>query len=182
MTIDCYSQFFDIVYQLISNKTQNEWTSLFALAEDGSGCQSTKKDIASRDRSRVVRQMKTTEVLDFIGTGRKVVFVDAREESEFDEYHIPGAVNLTLRQVTPDVKAQFEDADLVIGYCIKDFRGFEIARALAEVGVENVAIMNPYGIAGWRAAGLPIAGVDGLSEEEALDKLDRCAQGVIQCL
>ncbi len=180
--IACYGQFFDQVYTELQRKGRPpDWATLSKLIETDV-CKTAGDLIAARDTTPFVRQVDTATVLDLIGAGRKVMFVDAREVAEFDRYHIPGALNLQIRQVTPEVREQFTDADLVIGYCIKDFRGFELARALADVGVAHTAIMKPYGITGWRSLGLPTTGIDGLSESAALEQLQRCAQGVSQCL
>jgi len=105
-----------------------------------------------------------------IGMQNKVVFVDTREAFEFAEGHIPGAVNFTLRELDSTVAATLAEADLVVAYCVKDFRGFEAARKLRKYGV-NAVIMNPYGIKGWRNAGLPIAGSRGMSESDANDAM-----------
>ena len=181
--VACYGMFFDLAYQLLkADKAPGEWGPLFALGEDGGECKGNNNGIATRDNRPFVRRVDVREVLDMIGAGKKVVFVDAREGAEFDELHIPGAINLKLREVTKATAPRFVGADLVIGYCIKDFRGFEMARALSEVGVKNAAIMKPYGLAGWRALKMPTTGVDGLNETQALGKLQDCARGISQCL
>jgi rhodanese-related sulfurtransferase len=174
--VDCYGRFFDEVYRLLSRPTQeSDWRQLGSLGQDPA-CRSESTTLARRDLTPFVRRLDTDIVLDSISKNKKVVFVDTREAAEFEEFHIPGAINLQLREVGPGLKARFEDADLVIPYCIKDFRGFEMARSLAEIGVHNVGIMQPYGIAGWQHLGLPVVRRDGLSESEALDKLAQCAQ------
>jgi rhodanese-related sulfurtransferase len=175
--VDCYGRFFDEVYSLLSDAEGNaDWSSLDRLAHRDPACLQSEGTLARRDLAPFVRRLQTHVVLDHIAADRKVVFVDVREPAEYDEFHIPGAVNIALRELDPDIKDRFEGADLVIPYCIKDFRGFEMARSLAELGVDNVGIMQPYGIAGWRHAGLPIASRDGLTESEALDKLTQCAR------
>jgi len=175
--IACYELFFDQLYSLLSaNSDERLWESLSELPDDRHACGQQETKLASRDDSPFVLRLDTHAVLDQIGADRKVVFVDVREPAEYDEFRIPGALNLQLRDVKPEFASQFEDADLVIPYCIKDFRGFEMARSLAEIGVRNVGIMQPYGIAGWRHLGLPIVSRGGLSEAEALAKLGQCAR------
>jgi len=181
--VACYGQFFDLAYKLLKvDKAPTEWGPLFALGDGGGACKGNSTGIATRDNRPFVRRVDVREVLDMIGAGKKVVFVDAREGAEFDEFHIPGAINLKLREVTKATAPRFVGTDLVIGYCIKDFRGFEMARALLEVGVKNTAIMKPYGLSGWRALNMPTTGVDGLTEAQALSKLQDCARGKTQCL
>ncbi|MBI5041166.1 MAG: rhodanese-like domain-containing protein [Gammaproteobacteria bacterium] len=120
------------------------------------------------------------EVLALVRDGKRVVFVDAREAPEFEEEHIPGAINLPLRdinQLTPDV---IKDANLVVGYCLKDFRGYEVAKALAHVGVKNVVTLEKPGINGWKAYGLPIY-KQGETEAAAVAQLKACAEQGGQC-
>ena len=181
--VDCYGRFFDEVYASLSvNGDVSDWEPLYDLAEKDPVCQAETSTLASRDNAPFVRRLDTHVVLDHFAADKNVVFVDVREPLEYDEFHIPGAINLRLRDVRPEMKARFEDADLVIAYCIKDFRGFEMARSLAEIGVQNVGIMKPYGIAGWRHLGLPVTSRGGLSEREALDKLGQCARDVGRCI
>jgi rhodanese-related sulfurtransferase len=175
--IDCYGRFFDEVYTLIeAAAAESEWDRLHGIAGSAPECRSAGSEMARRDAGPFVRRLESTVTLDHIAADKNVVFVDVREPSEFEEFHIPGAINLQLRDVGPELAEVFADADLVIPYCIKDFRGFEMARSLAELGVRNVGIMKPYGIAGWRRVGLPVAERGGLSDAEALDRLRECAR------
>jgi rhodanese-related sulfurtransferase len=175
--VACYDLFFDRVYSLLTDSGgDGDWESLYDLSDSDHTCGQQETKLASRDDSPFVLRLDTHAVLDQIGAERKIVFVDVREPAEYDEFRIPGAVNLQLRDVRPELKSRFEGADLVIPYCIKDFRGFEMARSLAEIGVKNVGIMQPYGIAGWKHLGLPVTSRGGLSEAEALEKLGQCAR------
>lgn len=180
--IACYSEFFDSAYQLLKKSaTREEWLQLGEEPAGGEDCAMAVEAIAKRDDRPFVREMEIREVLGMIASGKKVVFVDAREPQEFEEVHIPGAVNMQLRDITHAVVEDFEDADLVVGYCIKDFRGFEVARTLAEVGVKPTAILKPFGLAGWRSVGLPVANRE-ITDQVALSRLQQCARGEIQCL
>jgi rhodanese-related sulfurtransferase len=110
-----------------------------------------------------------------------VVFVDTRETQEFEESHIPGALNIKLRDIDAQSVAVLKGADLVISYCLKDFRGYEVARKLMHHGVDNSAVMNPHGYVAWRTLGLPIASRGG-QKAAALARLDSCAQDIDGCL
>ncbi len=174
--VDCYGRFFDVVYDLVAQEgAAPDWKRLYGIAGTDPACRTTGSTLAKRDLSPFVQRLDTGVVLDHIAADKKVVFVDVREPAEYAEFHIPGAVNIPLRDLTPDMKQKFADADLVIPYCIKDFRGFEMARSLAELGLHNVGIMQPYGIAGWRHLGLPITRRGVLSEQAALARLSQCA-------
>lgn len=175
--VDCYGRFFDTTYELLSQTGgAADWTRLQHVADSDPACRGETGTLARRDLSPFVRRLETITVLDHIAADKKVVFIDVREPAEFDEFHIPGAVNIPFRNAAADVAQRYAGADLVIPYCIKDFRGFEMARSLAELGLQNVGIMQPYGIAGWRQQGLPLVNVDGLSETDAHDRLVECAR------
>lgn len=173
---DCYSAFFDRLYRrLAANPAVVNVASLQAALEVGSVCNGQAEPIVEYLQPTVL-EYPTRHLLEMIGHGKKVVFVDTREQPEYDEFHIPGAVNIRLRDVNTETAALFTDADLVISYCIKDFRGYEVAQALHRVGVHPVGIMQPYGLKGWKALGLPVAGNDAVSDETALKTLRQCAQ------
>lgn len=180
--ITCYSHFFDLTFQTLQQSSdEKDWQVLHRFSQKPQACAGQGQVIATHDTKRWVRTVQIGDVLNRIGAGDRIIFVDARETREFQANHIPGAVNLKLREVNEGIKDRFADTDLVIAYCIKDFRGYELAKALADVGVDNAAIMNPYGIAGWRALGLPTTGIKGLTETTALERLSECARGTRQC-
>lgn len=66
----------------------------------------------------------------------------------------------------------YADADLVIPYCLKDFRGFEGAKKLQAQGLDNVGLVEGFGINAWKRAELPIAGSQpARSDAEAIRQL-----------
>ena len=116
-------------------------------------------------------------IKELIRQGRRVVFVDAREEAEFNEEHLPGARNITLRDIEADKVEELKRADVVVAYCLKDFRGFEVAKRLGEAGIGQVKIMQPFGLNGWKAEHLPTAGKSGVSEADAWQRLTAWSKG-----
>lgn len=132
-----------------------------------------KKHFCEEDSGKepLIPKISSQEILAEIQAGKKVVFIDAREEKEFQEEHIPGAQNLTLRDVNVEAVKRFADADFVIPYCLKDFRGFELGKALQRFGLKNVYELQLPGINYWKAQGLPVAGERGLSDDEALRRM-----------
>jgi rhodanese-related sulfurtransferase len=129
-----------------------------------------------------VQKVQTEQILGWIGQGKRVVFVDARESEEFDEEHIPGAVNVSLRNLERLDPKQYKDADLIVAYCLKDFRGYEVAKALKRAGFAQSVIMKEYGIGGWKKQGLPTV-LGGASHEQAgRDRLATCARDPQGCI
>ncbi len=181
----CYLQFFDNLAKLLKDKnssllTEDKYKNKLSPANN---CKSQAVSFSQPNRKKLVEEIEIKHLLKRMSEGEKIVYVDAREPDEFDEFHIPGALNLRLRDVKPSVASLFKDADQVIAYCLKDFRGFELARALQKkAGIKNAAIMKPYGINGWKAMGLPVAGEKALEQKLAQSQLKACAINPDKCM
>jgi rhodanese-related sulfurtransferase len=136
--------------------THREWclTTVCTLLIFGAGSFVAFQPV-DRDRPPLIAAASAEDVMRLVRDGKRVVFVDAREPAEFREERIPGAINLTLRQVQSMDVAELGQPDLVIAYCIKDFRGYEVAKALDRAGVDNVHVLAEVGIQGWKRLGLP---------------------------
>lgn len=177
--ISCYAEFFDLAYAHIDDSPAQMSEALAAMTERAK-CDRDIDFVGRATRAPVALKPIET-LLDEIAAENKVVFVDTREPAEFREGHIPGAINLPLRHINAETAAALSDADSVIAYCIKDFRGFEAARELQRLGVAGAATMSPYGLAGWRQKGLPIARGDEAAEAAAIQQLQHCAKERAQC-
>ena len=88
--------------------------------------------------------------------GEAFVLVDVREESEFANGHIPGAVHIGKGVIERDIEAKVPDpATPLVLYCGGGFRSALAADALQKMGYTNVISMD----GGWRAwteKGLPV--------------------------
>lgn len=104
-----------------------------------------------KDKPVYVPQIAIGDLQQEIQQGKKVVFIDTREPREFAETHLPNAINLPVRSITSDLAQRYADADYVIPYCLKDFRGFETAKLLKRHGLTNVALLYPSGLKGWQS-------------------------------
>jgi rhodanese-related sulfurtransferase len=119
-----------------------------------------------------IRPVSIPELCTRILTGRPPVFVDVREPEEYAEEHLPGALHMPVREMSERARAEIRGDELVVPYCLKDFRGFDGARRLTELGFADVRVMQRVGINGWKAAGLPTAGaVPGRSDAETRSEL-----------
>lgn len=176
----CYMAFFDQAYRTLQAEARKggEVQSLDFMVD----CDLADQ-LAAEQVNRIVPEVGVSDLLSEMQRGKSVVFVDVREPDEFMEARIPGARNVTLRDVNGAFVNEVKDVDYVVAYCVKDFRGFELAKALRKAGAMNAVILNPYGLAGWVSQGLPVAGAKGVEESEALAELNRCAaQGGAACL
>lgn len=173
--VDCYLAFFDGVAHLA---TQEE------VSADAYRDQLDLLTICpgiSQEKPTLVESLDHIDVLREVSLGKRVVFVDTRENEEYDEVHLPGAQLLRLRDVNQKNVKNLLSADLVIPYCVKDFRGFEVAKSLKQYGIKRVATLSPNGLKGWLAADLPVAGKNEMDEKVAMAALMQCAMEPSRC-
>jgi rhodanese-related sulfurtransferase len=91
-----------------------------------------------------------------LDAGEPLTLVDVREESEWEQGHLPGAIYLGKGILEREVERVFPDLDgELILYCGGGFRSALAADALKKMGYENPVSMDG-GIRGWMEAGLPI--------------------------
>jgi rhodanese-related sulfurtransferase len=86
--------------------------------------------------------------------GQSLVFLDVRTPEEFASGHVPGAVNIPVRQLEGRL-AELGKGDRLIVYCEQGPRARAAAQTLSQAGYTDVSHLTGD-MAGWRAAGLPI--------------------------
>ena len=172
----CYLKFFGAVHSaILSARASSTSLSADSLAVD---CGQIATQPAP---GQIVAQVPIEHLLAEMKRGKSVVFVDVREEDEYLEGHIPGALNLPIRDLDESVVQRVQSADYVVSYCIKDFRGFEMAKALKDAGVQNSVILNPFGIRGWVEEGLPTIGSAAMTEVDGHRRLTECIDSPSTC-
>jgi rhodanese-related sulfurtransferase len=177
ITPECYVAFFDSVHRAI--RAQRIEGKAMSVGDLSVTCDASASKMS---HASLVPEVEIPDLLAEMKRGKSVVFVDVREASEFQESHIPGAMNVTLRDLGPDTVDRVKHADYVVSYCIKDFRGFEMAKALRQAGVDNAVILKPYGMKGWLSQGLPMVGTRALDESEAAAQMSRCVDAAGGCV
>lgn len=85
---------------------------------------------------RQISQEQAKEMMDT----QDVLILDVREQDEYDEGHIPGAVLLPVGTITADTAqaAIPTQEDTVLVYCRSGNRSKKAAAALAELGYTNL--------------------------------------------
>lgn len=83
------------------------------------------------------------------------LLIDVREESEWNEVHIPGALLIPLSQFVTR-QEEIPAGRALIMQCRSGGRSGQAALALRTAGRANVANLAG-GITDWEAAGLPVA-------------------------
>lgn len=99
------------------------------------------------DAKKRIRQTTPEEVKKGIDGGKKVCLVDTREDHEWANGHIAGAVHLGRGIIERDIVSQIphKDTEIVL-YCGGGFRSALSADNLQKMGYTNVVSMD----GGWR--------------------------------
>jgi adenylyltransferase/sulfurtransferase len=83
------------------------------------------------------------------------VVVDVREQSEWDEGHIPRAIHVPRGHLESRIERTTPDHETpIVLYCASGNRSAFAAKTLAELGYENVSSLAP-GYTGWKRDGFP---------------------------
>lgn len=83
-----------------------------------------------------ISQQEAKEMMD----SQEVILLDVREQEEYDEGHIPGAVLLPVGTISEETAAAVipEQEDTVLVYCRSGNRSKTAAAALAQLGYTEV--------------------------------------------
>jgi rhodanese-related sulfurtransferase len=108
------------------------------------------------DAKSRIKETSVDEVKKKLDRGEKFTLVDVREESEFAQDHLPGAIHLGKGVIERDVEARIPDLDTpVVLYCGGGFRSALAADTLQKMGYINVLSMDG-GVRGWREKQFPM--------------------------
>ena len=110
-----------------------------------------------QDAKKRVKETNVAEVKRRGDAGEKFLLIDVREDNEWANGHLPGAVHLGKGIIERDIEQRVPDtgAKLIL-YCGGGFRSALAAENLQRMGYTNVESMDG-GWRGWVEAGLPTA-------------------------
>lgn len=112
-------------------------------------------DIVREVRARV-KETDVQTVRARQNEGDKFYLVDVREDHEWDNGHLPGAIHLGKGVIERDIEGVIPEADAeIVLYCGGGYRSALAAENLARMGYTNVVSMDG-GYRGWNEAGFPI--------------------------
>jgi len=102
-----------------------------------------------------IKEAQFTEIKKRLDAGEKLILVDTREDSEWTQGHLPGAIHLGKGIIERDIETTIPDhhAPIVL-YCGGGFRSAIAAESLQKMGYTNVISMDG-GWKGWTGAGFP---------------------------
>jgi molybdopterin/thiamine biosynthesis adenylyltransferase/rhodanese-related sulfurtransferase len=116
-----------------------------------------------------IREVDPREVHDAVqnGNGRAPLLVDVREQHEFEEAHIPGAVHVPRGHLESRIEGRAGDrAQPIVLYCASGQRSALAAHTLTELlGYQDVASMTG-GITLWKDRGFEVETPRALSAEQ----------------
>ena len=108
------------------------------------------------DAKKRVRETNVDEIKARMDRGQKFILIDVREESEFANDHLPGAMHMGKGVIERDIESRVPDTGTsLVLYCGGGFRSALAADNLQKMGYTNVLSMEG-GIRGWREKGFPL--------------------------
>jgi rhodanese-related sulfurtransferase len=108
------------------------------------------------DAKSRVRETNVQDVKRRLERGERFTLVDVREDSEWADGHLPGALHLGKGVIERDIENKVPDTNAqIILYCGGGFRSALAADNLQKMGYTNVLSMDG-GFRGWKDAGFSI--------------------------
>jgi rhodanese-related sulfurtransferase len=105
----------------------------------------TKKNITEISPQDAAAKLKSGEA----------TIVDVREQDEWDEEHIPGAIHMSRGTIELDIEEKVPDTSaIIVCHCGGGGRSALAAESLQKMGYKNVRSMAG-GFKAWKAIGLP---------------------------
>src|SRR3982750_548000 len=118
-----------------------------------------------REARKEIPEVTPPEV-DALREGKKATLIDVREDSEWDQGHVPGAVHISKSYIEQQIEAAVPNRDApVVLYCAGGVRSLFAAQPLRDMGYSDVASMKG-GFQAWKGQGLPWQQPTRLSQEQ----------------
>ncbi len=103
-----------------------------------------------------IKETSPEDIMDRMRKGEHLLLVDTREEHEWEEGHLPGAIHLSKGVIERDVEERIPDKSVeIILYCRGGFRSVLAGDNLQKMGYTNVISMDG-GSRRWKELGYPI--------------------------
>ena len=84
-------------------------------------------------------QISAEEAKKIMDSGEEHIILDTREQDEFDEGHIPGAILIPYTEIENKAEEMLPDKDkLILVYCRSGRRSKIAAESLSKLGYTNV--------------------------------------------
>ena len=95
--------------------------------------------IAEKGEKAMYQQITAEEAKKIMDSGEEHIILDTREQDEFDEGHIPGAILIPYTEIENMAEEMMPDKDqLILVYCRSGRRSKIAAESLSKLGYTNV--------------------------------------------
>ena len=95
--------------------------------------------VAEKGEKAMYEQITPQEAKRIMDSGEEHIILDTREQDEFDEGHIPGAILIPYTEIENNAIELIPDKDkLILVYCRSGRRSKIAAESLAKLGYTNV--------------------------------------------
>ena len=95
--------------------------------------------VAEKGEKAMYEQITPEEAKKVMDSGEEHIILDTREQDEFDEGHIPGAILIPYTKIESKAEEMLPDKDkLILVYCRSGRRSKIAAEALSKLGYTNV--------------------------------------------
>ena len=102
----------------------------------------------------MIPTISASRLLEQIAAGTAPAILDVRSEPEFNDGHVPGAINIPFMTVSRRIAAIHSPKDdEIVVYCGHGPRAFIAGRALRKHGFRRVVYLKGH-FSRWRGAGL----------------------------
>lgn len=95
--------------------------------------------VAEKGEKAMYEQITAEDAKKIMDAGKEHIILDTREQDEFDEGHIPGAILIPYTEIENKAEEMLPDKDkLILVYCRSGRRSKIAAESLAKLGYTNV--------------------------------------------
>ena len=95
--------------------------------------------VAEKGEKAMYEQITPEEAKKIMDSGEEHIILDTREQNEFDEGHIPGAILIPYTEIENKAEEMLPDKDkLILVYCRSGRRSKIAAEALSKLGYTKV--------------------------------------------
>ena len=95
--------------------------------------------VSEKGEKMMYQQITAEEAKKIMDSGEEYIILDTREQDEFDEGHIPGAILIPYTQIENKAEEMLPDKDAqILVYCRSGRRSKIASESLAKLGYTNV--------------------------------------------
>ena len=95
--------------------------------------------VSEKGEKAMYEQITAEEAKKIMDSGEEHIILDTREQDEFEEGHIPGAILIPYTEIENKAEAMLPDKDkLILVYCRSGRRSKIAAESLSKLGYTNI--------------------------------------------